>query len=151
MSWLNPPEAINSKRRPNQTLMLILPSLILCHVKGMNLLGQPKEQTRGLGWTKTRTCNKLLRQISHDHVNEVFQQLMITPNYLATRNRFWRMMKNFLLKWWRLMLSPARSHESLSMELSWTWEPTYKEGAWKHYPGKRSLYCVFSRNMGRWS
>ena len=43
MSRVNPSEAIKSRRRLNQTLMLILSSLPLCHVRGMKLLGQPKK------------------------------------------------------------------------------------------------------------
>ena len=33
------------------------------------------------------------------------------------------------------MINPANNHESHSMELSWAWEPAYREGAWKyHHP-----------------
>lgn len=55
------------------------------------------------------------------------------------------------LIWWRLLSSPANPNELLSVELSWAWEPMYRERAWKNNPGKRSLYHVYSRNMDRCS
>ena len=54
-----------------------------------------------------------------------------------------------VIQWWRLMLNPAKHYELPSMELSWAWEPAYREGAWRFDPGKRSLCLVHSRDMGR--
>lgn len=34
-------------------------------------------------------------------------------------------------------------------ELSWAWEPMYKEEAWISGSGKKSLLSVFSRNKAR--
>ena len=31
------------------------------------------------------------------------------------------------LIWWRLLSSPANPNELLSVELSWAWEPMYRE------------------------
>ena len=30
-------------------------------------------------------------------------------------------------QWWRLPSSPTKHNESLSMELLWAWEPTYRK------------------------
>ena len=40
------------------------------------------------------------------------------------------------------MCSPANSNELFSLELSWAWEPTYREGARGNHNGKRSHYSV---------
>ena len=52
--------------------------------------------------------------------------------------------------WRRLLISPASHNVSLSMEQSWAGEPMYRERAWRLHLGKRSFYCVFSQDMGRW-
>ena len=49
----------------------------------------------------------------------------------------------------RLIISPARSYESVIMELLWAWEPTYRERACQFDTGKRSLCYIYNRNMGR--
>ena len=49
--------------------------------------------------------------------------------------------------WRRLVPSPARTNESFMLELSGVWEPTYRESACRISVGKRSLRCVFSRDM----
>ena len=46
-----------------------------------------------------------------------------------------------------LVPSPTKTNESLMLELSRTWEPTNRKLAHKYGVGKKSLYCVFSRNM----
>ena len=53
--------------------------------------------------------------------------------------------------WWRLRVNPASNNELLSIELSWVWEPTYREGARWNSLGKRSLCCVLGRDINRWS
>ena len=53
------------------------------------------------------------------------------------------------LKWWRLIFNPTNHNELPSVELSWAWEPTYREVAWRNSLGKRSLYCVYSRDVGK--
>ena len=47
-----------------------------------------KKMARGQGWIEASLRNKLLRHIPLVHVNEKSLQLMITLNYLATKNRF---------------------------------------------------------------
>ena len=49
--------------------------------------------------------------------------------------------------WQTLVPSPTKTNESLMLELSRTWEPTNRKLAHKYGVGKKSLYCVFSRNM----
>ena len=44
----------------------------------------------------------------------------------------------FQIQWWRLQGCPAKINELLSVELSWAWKPTYREGARCISPGKRS-------------
>ena len=56
---------------------------------------------------------------------------------------FYRLMKNKYRYWQRLVPSPTRSNESLSIELSWAWKPTYKRSACRLGVGKRSLCRVF--------
>ena len=72
------------------------------------------------------------------------------PSYQIRKFRFQRL-KNKTIQWWRLLSSPANLNEFHSMELSWAWEPTYREGAWSNESGKRSICRVYSWNMGRWS
>ena len=49
--------------------------------------------------------------------------------------------------WQRLVPSPARTNKSFMLELLGAWEPTYRESACRISMGKRSLRCVFSRDM----
>ena len=68
--------------------------------------------------------------------------------YLAKKCKFqwWKVNKS---QWWRLRDSPTKANEYYSVELSWTWVPTCREGAQSFDSGKRSLCRVFSRNVGR--
>ena len=55
---------------------------------GHELIKATKKMAHGLGWTEARTRSVWLRQNQQVRVKEVFLQLMIILNYLATRNRF---------------------------------------------------------------
>ena len=72
------------------------------------------------------------------------------PSYQIRKLRF-RRLKNKTIQWWRLLSNPANSKEFHSMELSWAWEATYREGAWSSDSSKRSLCHVYNWNIGRWS
>ena len=61
--------------------------------------------------------------------NGLQPQLRFIQIYLTSVNRFFRMMVATLLNWWRLIISLAKSNKLPSMELSWAWEPTYRERA----------------------
>ena len=54
---------------------------------------------------------------------------IVTLNYQARDSRFRGVIVLSVIQWWRLMLNPAKHYELPSMELSWAWEPAYKEGA----------------------
>ena len=49
--------------------------------------------------------------------------------------------------WRKLVPSLARTNESLMLELSRAWEPKYRKSAHGYGASKRSLRCVYSRNM----
>ena len=53
------------------------------------------------------------------------------------------MMMEFHFYWRRLIISPTRSNELLSIELSWAWEPTYRKRACGNHTGKRDPSVVF--------
>ena len=63
------------------------------------------------------------------------------------RNLFLGLPKVTKRYWRRLVPSPARTNESFMLELSGAWAPTYRESACRISVGKRSLRCVFSRDM----
>ena len=44
-------------------------------------------------------------------------------------------------------IQPTNHNELPSVELSWAWEPTYREGAWGNSSGKRSIYRVYSQDI----
>ena len=52
-----------------------------------------------------------------------------------------------MIKRWKLMSSPANSHETFSMELQGDWEPSCNSGACRHCTSTRSHDCVFVSNM----
>ena len=54
------------------------------------------------------------------------------------------MMKTIPIHWRRLSVSLATCNESPCLELSWAWEPMYREGAWRFSPSKRSLCRVIA-------
>ena len=78
-------------------------------------------------------------------------KFLIKPNYHPSDNRFFWMMMEKFLDWWRLIISPTKNNELPSIELSWAWKPTYRERACRNYIGKRSLCLFFSWNSDRWS
>ena len=45
-------------------------------------------------------------------------------------------------------IQPTNLNDLPNVELSWAWEPMYREGACKNNTGKRSLHRIYSRNMG---
>ena len=55
------------------------------------------------------------------------------------------------IQWWRLLSSPAKSHEFLSVELSRAWEPGDRERAWGFNPGKKFVCRVHCRDKDGWS
>lgn len=64
-------------------------------------------------------------------------------NY-QTKSKWFPMVKMNLQRYWqRLLNSPAKSNESVGLELSWAWEPTYKdqlaELVWAKNPSVVSL------------
>ena len=63
------------------------------------------------------------------------------------KKMFLRLAKVKKRYWRRLVPKPARTNKSFMLELSEAWEPTYRESACKISVGKRSLRCVFSRDM----
>ena len=64
--------------------------------------------------------------------------------YLLKGNTFIRVMLKKFLNWRRLIISPARTNELLSMELSWAWEPAYRKGACRDNTSERSICRLFS-------
>ena len=52
-------------------------------------------------------------------------------------------------QWQRLLNSSAKSHESPSVELSWAWEPSDREGARWFNLGTRSLRRVHCQDIRR--
>ena len=104
----------------------------------------------GLGW-----CMQTTNHHRKDHLaskvrgRELRHSMMTIPSYLINVTRFQGMRRMPVSYWWRLTPSPASRHELLNMKLSRAWEPEYKEGAWRNNLGKRSLYRVHCRDIGR--
>ena len=70
-------------------------------------------------------------------------------NY-QTKSKWFSMVKMNLQRYWqRLLNSLAKSNESVSLEHSWAWEPAYRRSTCIIGVRKRSLCCVFSRNMDK--
>ena len=67
--------------------------------------------------------------------------------YQARDHKFSSVLQIHLFHWWRLMISPAKNYEFLSVKLLWTWETTYKERAWRYSLGKCSLYRVIVETL----
>ena len=76
---------------------------------------------------------------------------LIIWSYLLSIYWFQKIMGVLQIQWWRLSISPANRNELFSLEMSWAWKPIDRERACWHSAGKRYLYCVFNRDIGRWN
>ena len=93
---VNPINALNQSSRGNQFQEVAQPNPnakttipnSLSHEEHNFTRATKKTKARGLGWTEARARSKQLRQTLQERVNDIFQQLMTIPNYLAVRNRF---------------------------------------------------------------
>ena len=77
--------------------------------------------------------------------------VMTIPSYQINVTKFQGVRRMPLSNWRRLTPNPTSRRELHSMEFSWAWEPTYREGAWRNNLGKRSLCRVHCRDTGRQS
>ncbi|KAL0006670.1 hypothetical protein SO802_008172 [Lithocarpus litseifolius] len=84
-------------------------------------------------------------QARKELLKELQRNLVCLPNVSMHR----KPMITQISYWRRLIISPAKSNELPSVELSWAWEPVYRKRARTTCTGKRSLCCVFSRNTNR--